>query len=316
MSRSFLLVFLCFAVLGTGWAQDERAAEILAQRDIPSAFFDASNAVPRLGEPVTLTLYVLTAPEGEALQASVLSLLDNRIEIIEVGDFVMAAESSSGILWQQDYQIRLWLTGQWITPEIRVSVRSGDREIRIPIQSFTFTVPSELASVADPSLRPSAPPVELDFIPAWLRTAAIVLGIGLAGITPLILHTAVRRMRTITSSTPAQLAIAELEDLRTQELSALELYTLVAARMRAYISARFEISAQEATTSEVLQTLETQNRLSLELRRGLRQILDNADLVKFARYQPGTEESAKLLRYAIRWIQEAEQVMELRSRNG
>lgn len=316
MSRTILLVCLCFATLGTGLAQGERAAEILAQRNIPSAFFDATNGAPRLGEPVTLTLYVLTTLGGEVVQVGDLALLDERIEIIEASDFVVAAENSSSTLWQQDYQIRLWLTGQWITPEIAVKLRSGGTDFEMPIQSFAFTVPSEISTVADPSLRPSAPPIDLDFFPAWLNTAAIALGIALTGITPLLLRRAFRSMRAITTSTPAQIAISELEDLSTQELSPLELYTLVAARMRSYINARFEVIAQEATTSEVLQSLEAQSNLSPDARRGLRQILDNADLVKFARYQPSNDEPAKLLRYAIRWVQEAERQTELGTSDG
>ena len=72
-----------------------------------------------------------------------------------------------------------------------------------------------------------------------------------------------------------------------------EYYFELSAIIRRYLESRFSIKAVEMTTEEFLQALRQSQILAGEHKNILKQFLQHADLVKFAKYGPTREEADK-----------------------
>lgn len=93
---------------------------------------------------------------------------------------------------------------------------------------------------------------------------------------------------------PHEQAIKELDDLKLQKLwqqgRSKEYYTLLTDTLRKYIANRFGINAQEMTSAEILNLI---NKLpeAQPVSSKLKQVLQLADLVKFAKLHPLPEDN-------------------------
>ena len=94
---------------------------------------------------------------------------------------------------------------------------------------------------------------------------------------------------------PHELAFKELRVIREQKLwqqgRNKEYYTAVTDTLRFYISARYGESAMEKTTIEILDLLRNEEPGNKEVYDLLRQILNLADFVKFAKFHPLPDEN-------------------------
>jgi hypothetical protein len=97
---------------------------------------------------------------------------------------------------------------------------------------------------------------------------------------------------------PEVVALAELDRIAALGLPARgdykQHYTLVVDALRHYLEARYGIEAMDRTTFELMDVLE-RRRVSVD---GLGPLLDEADLVKFAKFAPSTESAAAAINRA------------------
>lgn len=108
----------------------------------------------------------------------------------------------------------------------------------------------------------------------------------------------IRKKRRTVVETPAivlppeVIALAELERIAALALPARgdfkQHYTLVTDVVRRYVEARYKVEAMDRTTYELMDALE-RRRVSVD---GLEKLLNEADLVKFAKFTPTTESAA------------------------
>lgn len=88
---------------------------------------------------------------------------------------------------------------------------------------------------------------------------------------------------------PDEIALADLEKLRTKKLwqsgKIKEYQSELTHIVRAYIEARYQIPALESTTSEILEFTQLKE-LDKSLHQDLNEILNIADLIKFAKARP------------------------------
>jgi hypothetical protein len=81
---------------------------------------------------------------------------------------------------------------------------------------------------------------------------------------------------------------------------------LVSDTMRRYLEERFAFHAPERTTEEFLRELSETNLLTADQKESLGRFLENCDLVKFAKYEPGENELRELHSSAVRLVEETE----------
>ena len=81
-----------------------------------------------------------------------------------------------------------------------------------------------------------------------------------------------------------------------------EYYSRLTDIVRVYIEGRFDVTAMEMTTDEILDARDI-DALEQEVKKELRDILMRADLVKFAKFLPTPEEHEASLRLAVKFVE-------------
>jgi hypothetical protein len=81
---------------------------------------------------------------------------------------------------------------------------------------------------------------------------------------------------------------------------------LVSDTVRSYLEERFTFHAPERTTEEFLRELSDTDLLLPDQKGSLGRFLENCDLVKFAKYEPGETELRELHRAAVTLVEETE----------
>lgn len=262
------------------------------------SYFLTDNDTPLLGQPFELTL-VVEAPLDATITEWPEVVSDEQLEVLEASE-VEETESDDGIAYQQTLEVLLWEVGQYLSPEYAVGYTVGGSEFLDPVRSVFIVVPSSV-SPEDPP-RPSRPPIDLQVVPLWIYG---VIGFFAALVLLLVLLIALRARRgfsRLVFGNPLQRTINQLEDLRYQKLPPTALYPIIANYLRHFIRESYEIDAVEMTTDELLTVLRDQDSFTPELRRQLQQLLEQADLVKFARLQPDEQSTERLIKFAIQWL--------------
>jgi hypothetical protein len=105
--------------------------------------------------------------------------------------------------------------------------------------------------------------------------------------------------------TPYEVAIRELRRLREENPPVEEFYTRLSDIVRQYLEGQMELRAPERTTEEFLFEVSRDHSLSAEHRELLGAFLQEADLVKFAKFQPGGEDMKRALGAAEKFVEES-----------
>ncbi|MCG8699690.1 MAG: hypothetical protein MI922_16665, partial [Bacteroidales bacterium] len=87
-----------------------------------------------------------------------------------------------------------------------------------------------------------------------------------------------------------------------------EYYSKLTGIIRAYIEMHFEIPALEQTTSEILKSFYDSEYRQIINRNDLEELLNLADLVKFAKGDPQPDENIKLLEIGYKFIKETKDI--------
>ena len=185
----------------------------------------------------------------------------------------------------------------------------GDgKEHRLETEGLTVEIESvlgtELPSLAE--LKPAVGPVELPpsgQARVWWAAAAIAAVAGLVFVWWLRKRRRKKPAEEVLS--PQELARRELQRLLDDRLAERDVklfYVALTAVVRRYIERTTGIRAPEQTTEEFLREISLCDVFPLEESRRLRHFLEAADLVKFAAYQPRTEDLEQSVQRAKAFI--------------
>lgn len=110
---------------------------------------------------------------------------------------------------------------------------------------------------------------------------------------------------------PHVIALEKLTELQKKKLwqsgDLKGYYSSLTTIIREYIELRYNILALEQTTTEILSELSQKQEIAAELKEKLKELLQLADLVKFAKMKTLAEENEKLFAYAKSFIEETKQ---------
>jgi hypothetical protein len=179
---------------------------------------------------------------------------------------------------------------------------------QIIVQPAYFAVKTIL-NPDDLNLRPLKPPVAMVYVsPLYVALAAVALALVGAFVWSkrkrLVLPTI---SETDTLHAAARAALAEFKKVHVTNPAPAVVYENVSDALRCYIQGRFALSAEELTTQELMSDLVNLETLSDRHKRELGYLLEQADLVKFARMQPQAKSADKILNVAQQWVTAVEQ---------
>ena len=263
--------------------------------------FTADRSELTVGDAATLSLVVSHRAD--------LSVVIPRLER-EWGPFEVQAQTSVQTVSADDgirtiakqFRVVLFAPGAFETPSLPISVRSPEGSVeRFQPQPVQLTVHSVLTGT-DEELKDLRPPADLS-TPFWERPAffflAALLVVAALGAPGFYLY---RRSRgqvrvaepVVDTRSPWEAAIQELDRIGRLDLpskgDSKEHYTLVAGTLRTYLGATYlrdsdRMQATDMTTEEVMTAI-WRSPLDHGSARLVIELLQEADLVKFANYAP------------------------------
>lgn len=241
------------------------------------------------------------------------------------GEFEVRGQTSAPTLDNGDgtltssiqIEATLFSIGEIPTPELSVAIRKPDGEvINRPVSPIYVSVASVLPD-DDQDLKDIKPqaelPVPLDPISAIQERdnvviAALAGGIALAALA-IYLWSRMQAPAHLVPGSPAEIALRELDRIASSGLDSdtdfKERYTLVSDCLRSYLWGQFDIPAPELTTHQTVRSIES-SEVSPSQTDDLTRMLDECDLVKFARFLPDEEDANRVIERARDFVRETD----------
>jgi hypothetical protein len=253
--------------------------------------------------------YTLTVEAGEDVELLV-PLLAERIGDFTIRDFgeVKRTPVKGKVVSERWYDLVAYEPGDKIVPGPPIQYRVAGSDLQRIDAPDALIMIDKLAGNDASEVRDVKPPaaVPRDYTPLWWGLAGVALLLGLA----FGLYRFLNRGRAVAGPPPRpahEVALAALAKLRSSRLLESgqhgELYVRLSAIVRDYVEARFHLRAPEMTTEEFLQAMQTSPQLAAEHRSLLVRFLTEADLVKFARHVPSSEDAERAMEAARRFVE-------------
>ncbi|MDX5405119.1 MAG: hypothetical protein LPK28_06425 [Bacteroidota bacterium] len=257
-----------------------------------------TNAI-RIGEQLTLTLHAGSLEEGTVIWPQFGDTLGD-LEVVQVEDTDTIDRNSM----VQHLRLTSFDTGFAIIAPIQL-VMKGDTQFTSPLLIRVNDVPVD----DDQELYDIKAPIEAPF--NWLKWSLIILGSGLVLFMIFWIYRRITRkeetgpIRIVNRREPWEEFLERLrqrEEKRSWDGNVKEHYSEISEVLRDYLERPFGVDALEVPTSEIQVNVRSLPWMS-EDRNTLIDLLSRADLVKFAKSNPGPEVARDDLLQAIRLIE-------------
>ncbi len=271
-----------------------------------------------IGEQTTLTLEATVPPSCLLVWPQVGDTLVSQIEVVRKSpvDTVPQANTEGTIRLTQQLVITSFDSGYIaIPPFLFVYQTAGTEDYQTgETEAMLLQVDNPKVNMAEDIKDIKGPlraPVTFAEIWPWLLCVLL-----LAGAIILFLYYRRRRkkaqplvvFRRKPSQPPHVIALDELEKLKAKKLwqsgKVKQYHTELTDIVRNYIAARFGIHATEMVTHEILESIE-KTPVGPSIRLKLRETLELADLVKFAKENPLPDEHERSLNQAVDFVKES-----------
>ena len=276
-----------------------------------------------IGQRMELTLHVDV--DGDlAFQLPLLT--DSLGEQLEIHSFIGADTTRSEGRMQVDhrYLITGFEEGSQVIPALPVSYEFRGRTDTALSMPVVVQVYLPEVDTTQP-IRPIKPPINT---PLSLREALPWIALGMGGLLLLVaVFFLVRYLRSRHSGEEGMLpgkprepahviAFRELDELKAQKLwesgRVKQFYTRLTEISRQYIERQYAIPAMESTTDEILHAFRKSNPEDPVLDDMLKEVLELADLVKFAREDPLPVENQGNLNNVYLFVQKTYPLFEIK----
>ena len=267
----------------------------------------------RIGEQAHVTLSV-KVKNGQKVDMPMFESRANitpGVEIVESNDLDTIHLNNNEVKVRKNYTITSFDEDQYNLPAFNVLVDGSE------YKSKNLTLNVSTVPVDTTNVNKFYPPKDVQDNPFrwaewkplfWLSLILVILAllmcylvIRLRDNKPII-----AKIRFVKKMLPHQTALKEINRIKKEKLGASEdqkgYYTALTDTFRKYLQDRFGINAMEMTSAEIIQCLKEEG--DQEKIEELRQLLETADLVKFAKYSTREDEKDKGLESVVAFINE------------
>ncbi len=304
--KSILLTFI-FLLLTACTQKDEQGFPEPDQ--LPAVQMELSNASPKVGEQMDLTLRI--SAEERLILPPLSEKMDPRLEILESDSEIIPNDER----WIQEHHYKLAIfevTNVVVFADSHVKTLADEpQEIELPFQNIQVVsvLPENYAKpmLGADNLPDFRGPEALKRRKRNLIISAVAAGL-LVLISVAVIWWMARRPKVVPPPVPPHIIVKrEIEKLLQSEswqrpdvdASAVALSLI----LRRYIESRFEIRAPEQTTEEFLELVENQSPWSAQEQTGLKQFFAVTDQIKFAGSRPGSEVLEDLLQAVLQFVE-------------
>ena len=307
MRRYILLFMVTFALLGGLNAQD---VEVEGKVD---------NTNVQVGKPFTLDLS-LKVPYGWFVEWNdfAIDTLSEQLDIIKRGNVERSADADSNVIVKQQLTLMTFDTGQIQVPAVGLTyAKSFDDPMRMqaftePIDLYATTIVVDTLQPYKPIVGPIDAPIQMKEVFPWIL-AVLLLALLFFGIWYWRKH---RKTKVDADGNiirgpiipPYDKAVGDLENLRQQKLwqsgKLKEYFSTLTDIAREYIEGQFGVNAVEMTTDDILEEVKPLH-FSKETYDKLKETMEVADLVKFAKYSAANLESENAMNRMTEFVNES-----------
>ena len=273
----------------------------------------------QVGKPFTLDLS-LKVPYGWFVEWNdfAIDTLSEQLDIINRGEVERTADADSNVIVKQQLTLMTFDTGQVQVPPIALKyARSFDDPNRLkaytdPIRLYSTTMTVDTTLAYKPIVEPIAAPVKFKEVFPWILGALLLVLIAL-GIWYWRKH---RKPKVDADGNivrgpvipPYDKAVGDLKRLREEKIwqsgKVKEYFSSLTDIAREYIEGQFGVNAVEMTTDDILEEIKPLH-FPKETYDKLKDTMEVADLVKFAKYSASTLESDTALNSMTDFVNES-----------
>lgn len=296
--KKILLLIAYFGVLTSAAAQVKLEVTLDSSRIL-------------IGDQTRLHLALTQRPNWTAFFPTKISLGEN-IEILEEIGIDTTTESNGDVTIRKDLIITAWDSGQIKVPAIAVAFQNPNtntvdtifsRPIFLNVSTVALTDSSDLKPIKE----------ILEEAADWTDYQKYFLMLGILLLAGGIVWYFMRRKKEVELPPPPpvilpahEIALSRLFQLSKEELwqkgQIKEYQSALTQILRSYLNERYRISALESTSFEIIQALK--DKLTTEQTTKLREMLEVADLVKFAKAKPPVDWNEQLMKDAVKFVKE------------
>ena len=307
MKRLLLTICLMTAALASATAQGVSVSAEVPDKNV------------QVGQPFTLDLS-MKVPYGYFVEWSDFAsdTLSEQVELLRRGEVVRTADADSNIIVQQQLTLMTFDTGYVTVPGVGLTyAKSVEDQLRMkaytdPVRLHVTTIAVDTTQAYQPLMPPIERPVTMKEVFPWL------LGLLLLVIAGFVLRFFLKHRKpkvdengepvTGPSIPPYDKAIDDLANLRQQKLwqagKVKEYYSSLTDIAREYIEGQFDINAVEMTTDDILKEVR-ELRFNEQLYGKLKETMEVADLVKFAKYTTSSLENDQAMNDMTDFVNES-----------
>lgn len=258
-----------------------------------------------VGDEIPLTLTLRYAKELSVALPNITTLGPFTVKKLEKTSTLEGDEIVQSLF----FTLTTFSVGETTIPSVRVDFRRPDGTVGSVVSQ---EIPVRIRSVLDDAIqdiREAKPPMrimERNYTLLWIAGVAAALGLAAVMlIRSLRRHEALRQQIPVAPRSPAEIALQHLESLAGAGLLEKglwkEYYSRISDVLRRYIEARKSFAAMEMTTAEIFRALKSPSTESSPLGL-LRAVLEESDLVKFAKFVPNRDGAREALQGAKRFV--------------
>ena len=273
----------------------------------------------QVGKPFTLDLS-LKVPYGWFVEWNdfAIDTLSEQIDIIKRGNVERTADADSNVIVKQQLTLMTFDTGQIQLPAVGLTyAQSFDDPMRLqaftePIDLYATTMVVDTLQPYKPIVEPIAAPIQMKEVFPWLL-AVLLLALAVFGVWYWRKHrkTKVDAEGNIIRGPiipPYDKAVGDLKRLRVEKIwqsgKVKEYFSSLTDIAREYIEGQFGVNAVEMTTDDILNEIKPLH-FKKETYDKLKDTMEIADLVKFAKYSASTLESDTALTSMTEFVNES-----------
>lgn len=303
-------ILLCLCLLG-GWQT------LNAQHVEYGVTLDTNYMM--IGDQQNLTLKVKIDPGVQIVFPHLQDTVVNGLEIISGPVRDSVKEKDGRWLLEEKYVVTAFDTGVYVVPSLPITIKSEEydnivRTDPVGVVVNTFEIDPQKGNY-DIVMPYAAPWTFAEILPYLLW---VLLGIAVLLLAWLYWD---RRRKNKPLFTPKKeeippyvLAIRALDELKGNKMWQLgkekEYYTRLTDTVRQYLDGELSIPAMEQTSTEILQALANCREVESKDRERIAEMLTTADFVKFAKFTPLQDESARYLEVAYDFVNNTHQRLE------
>lgn len=285
--------------------------DLFAQQALIDVKIDS--AAIMIGQQTRLHLSVTTAKDNPVKILIPADTLMNGVEILEVSMPDSALIENDKLVIKQELLLTSFDSALYLLPPIKVvdgidTVSSNQVALKVSTLPVNVDKPEEFYDIKDvwkpPFVLADYYPLIFGLLFGLLLVFAIIYLVKRIKEKKSLLPTSVHIEPKLP---PYEQAIKELDLIKEKKLWQQglnkEYYTALTDTVRKYIAERFGVSAMEMTSSEILDELK-KDKAVMSVFDKLKQILELADFVKFAKIHPLPDENDLSINNAYKFVNE------------